>query len=382
VEKLSSPVPRWQTTSSSSSQGLVEECQGVPHLHEDSQGTQISTRICHRRRKSISHRQDLDSLYPIPIKITIKPLAFVDLHPLAMVAQYKDNLNAMKVVWEHLNNTCITDEHEQIPTNPMNWDVKKSAAQIARKATRFCVKSIFESGSVEMLEYLLSTTSDAKIFVQQYGIDLFGHPNYRSFSHYTPRFFQVLKTIGVMPSVEGLCQSFEVASLAHYLLDEVDWTGREAQVLCGAFRIQNNVERSVAKRLIQAVPSDPFLSEWQSCATNYVRIPDPDLKVVKWLLKKSQATSLEPELALQCKDIEEGKPKLIRFLVEKNFFDLDKLDYYSGKTLLHFAVEKNQQEMVKALMDIGADPTIKGKRSAVSPMAIARQLGQGDCWRS
>ena len=177
MEKLSSPVPRWQTTSSSSSQGLVEECQGVPHLHEDSQGTQISTRICHRRRKSISHRQDLDSLYPIPIKITIKPLAFVDLHPLAMVAQYKDNLNAMKVVWEHLIKTSSTDDHVQSPPTTNLSAKKKTAAQITRKAIRRCIEALFhKSGSAEMLEYMITVSPVAKSFVQKRGNLLFDRP--------------------------------------------------------------------------------------------------------------------------------------------------------------------------------------------------------------
>ena len=303
---------------------------------------------------------------------------FVDTHPLEMVAKHKDNLNALKVVWEHLIKTSSSDDHLQIPTS--RWHIKKTAAQIARKATRLCVKALLLRGEVEMLKFLLSVSPDAKVFAQKHGPQRFNKPGYFSCPQYTPEFFTVLKSIGVLPTVEILCQSLNIEPLAHFLLDELDWKGSEEAVVGRTFGfrvMEKSVSRSVAKRVIQQA-GDAIGLRWKWWATDYVRYQDVDVKVLKWLLKKSAETTLEPEFALNCVDIHEGKPKLIRFLIEKGFIEVNKLDSDSGKTLLHFAVEKNQKEMVKALMDIGADPIVKGKRGAVSPMAIARQRGQGD----
>ena len=115
--------------------------------------------------------------HPIPFKDTFSLLWIGgDPHPLVMVAQYKDNLSAMKVVWEHLIKSSSTDDHLQIP--PTNLSVKKhTAAQIARKATRKCVEALFhKSGSAEMLEYMLSVSPVAKSFVQRLGNQLFDRP--------------------------------------------------------------------------------------------------------------------------------------------------------------------------------------------------------------
>jgi len=191
----------------------------------------------------------------------------------------------------------------------------------------------------------------------------------------------LLKSIGVMPTIENLCKALKNTPLAHWLLDEVDWKRRVDEVLASAFGYnyyETKVERSVAKRLLQEADAKTTTTAWESLASEYVQYGDVDVKIVKWLLQKSNVTSFEQEFALHCTDINEGKPKLLRFLVEKNFIEVNKVDSDSGKTLLHFAVEKNQMEMVKALVDLGADPTIQGKRGAVSPMAIARQRGQGD----
>jgi len=185
-----------------------------------------------------------------------------------------------------------------------------------------------------------------------------------------------------MPTIDNLCAALKNTPLAHWLLDEVDWKRWVEVLLAGAFGYnfyETKVERSVAKRLLQeAEAKTTTTAVWESWASEYVRYRDVDVKIVKWLLQHSGVTSFEPEFALHCTDINEGKPKLLRFLVEKNFIYINKVDPDSGKTLLHIAVEKEQTEMVKALMDIGADPTIKGRRGAVSPMAIARQRGQGD----
>ena len=117
-------------------------------------------------------------LYPIPFRDTFSWLWSGDEpHPLILVAQYKDNLNAMKVVWEHLIKTSSTDDHVQSqPTTNLSAK-KKTAAQITRKAIRRCIEALFhKSGSAEMLEYMITVSPVAKSFVQKRGNLLFDRP--------------------------------------------------------------------------------------------------------------------------------------------------------------------------------------------------------------
>jgi len=312
-------------------------------------------------------------LYPLAFK-NEGALAFVDTHPLVMVAKHKDNLNALKVVWEHLIKTSSSDEHLQIPTR--HWYIKRTAAQIARKATRMCVKSIFESGSGEMLEFLLSVAPDVKSFVIQRAPKLFVKPGYPTMQvQYNPRFFEVLKSIGVMPTLENLYASLRDAPLAHWLLNEVDWKGQLAEVVEEVLRFKDQkVQRSVVKRILQAVdPTQKYT--WNLWVRGYMWFREVDVKILKWLLKRGNITTIDAETVLYNSEISAGKTKLIRFLVENNFLEVNKI-FSSGKTLLHFAVTNNQKELVKALMDLGADPTIQGKKSVISPLGIARQRGQ------
>ena len=76
---------------------------------------------------------------------------------------------------------------------------------------------------------------------------------------------------------------------------------------------------------------------------------------------------------LKCRDLTEGKPKVLRFLIEKKYIDVNSVGY-DGKTLLNYAVERKQKELVGTLLALGANPLIQGRGTVSSNHCKAARL--------
>jgi len=319
-----------------------------------------------------------------------KKCAFAHHHPLQLVAQgTNENLEMMKLIWSHLAKTSKTDDLIKKPKpgvkNHLFHPEQLSAAMSAQKAVRVCISELFRTGgnNAALLDFILEVFPDAIAYVRKHWRRLSTISYYMKSPHST-QFFEVLeKKVGVVFIVDDLQQSILNEPLAHWLLDRLSWQADGARAIISetlsSFGWRDLCPRSVMKRLLsEGTFNAPF--PWMKWTYEYLRRTPIDKKIVKWFIQRAERDGLpkDPEIALNCYEITtRGNAKLFKHLFKIGaIVDVNWVGRSTGRTLLHYAVEKNHVELIKALLECGADPKAKGRKGAVSPLSIASQLGQ------
>ena len=308
-------------------------------------------------------------------------------HPLLTLARgTEENLEMLQLVWRHFishQQTNSTERLQEIINDEFrNSDrVAKSPEIIRRDVIYSCLKIFFYKGRTSFMRYFLSVSTQFATWLIENMESLFeSHTDVHK--NASPEFMALLEEYGAIFDSNTLCQFLPNGPVARWLMEKVQWQGSEP-VLKACFatpRWDQEIEKSLQKTILKEADKSSLLFKGQEYLASYLENKTVEVKVMKWLVKR--AGDMPPlEKPQRCAVIRTEDIDLIRFMVQRGLVDVNQEIWDSatqGCTPLIWAVKEKNSRLVRALLELGADPKVKGKNDPFTARSIANQLNLSD----
>jgi len=308
-------------------------------------------------------------------------------HPLLTIARgTEENLEMLTLVWRHFishQQTSSTEQLQEIINDQFrnSHRVAKSPEVIRRDVIYSCLKILFKNGRTSFMRYFLSVSPQFASWLIENMEGLFeSHTDV--YKNASPEFMALLEEYGAIFDSNTLCQFLPNDPVTRWLMEKVQWQGSEPVLRACFSKLgwDQVIEKSLQKVLLQEADKSGLPFKWQEYLASYLENRTVALKVVKWLVKR--AGDMPPLDKTHCGAIfRTDDIDLIRFMVQRGLVDVNQDIWHSsslGSTPLIWAVKQKNSRLVRALLELGADPKVKGKNDPYTARSIANQLNLTD----